>query len=61
MKKKMYNKSKFGFFYNTENDNDVINSDHYYYNHELKFCRNFPFIKKVIVEYKFVNNHWIEQ
>jgi len=57
MKKKIYNKSKFGFFYDTEHYED----EHYYYHHEIRFCRYFPFLKKVIIEYKFVNDKWIEQ
>ena len=57
MRKKIYNKSKFGFF----NKNDHYEDEHYYYNHEIRFCVKFPFFKKEIVEYKFVNDHWVEQ
>jgi len=61
MNKKIYNKNKFVFLceYNTKIENNY--EPRYYYRHEFRFIRYFPFIKKEFIEYKFVAGYWIEQ
>jgi len=61
MSKNIYNKSKFGFLSEDNKSSELIECDRYYYRHEIRFCRKFPFLKKEFIEYKFVDEHWIEQ